>query len=42
MLNRIKELSTSISSRLVEIRRHIHAHPELSGEEYQTAAFIAG
>ena len=42
MLNRIKELSISISSRLVEIRRHIHAHPELSGEEYQTAAFIAG
>ncbi|MDB9459070.1 M20 family metallopeptidase [Dolichospermum circinale CS-545/17] len=42
MLNRIKELATSISSRLVEIRRHIHAHPELSGEEYQTAAFIAG
>ncbi|OBQ33044.1 MAG: hydrolase [Anabaena sp. CRKS33] len=31
-----------MSSRLVEIRRHIHAHPELSGEEYQTAAFIAG
>ena len=42
MLNRIKELSISILSRLVEIRRHIHAHPELSGEEYQTAAFIAG
>lgn len=42
MLNRIKELTISISSRLVEIRRHIHAHPELSGEEYQTAAFIAG
>ncbi|MDB9535244.1 M20 family metallopeptidase [Dolichospermum planctonicum CS-1226] len=42
MLNRIKELTVSISSRLVEIRRHIHAHPELSGEEYQTAAFIAG
>ena len=42
MLNRIKELTTSISPRLVEIRRHIHTHPELSGEEYQTAAFIAG
>jgi amidohydrolase len=27
---------------LVEIRRHIHAHPELSGQEYQTAAFVAG
>ncbi|MFM7406449.1 MAG: M20 family metallopeptidase [Cuspidothrix sp.] len=42
MLNRIKDLATSISPRLVEIRRHIHAHPELSGEEYQTAAFVAG
>jgi len=42
MLNRIKELTTNISPRLVEISRHIHAHPELSGEEYQTAAFVAG
>ena len=42
MLNRIKDLTTNISHRLVEIRRHIHAHPELSGEEYQTAAFVAG
>ncbi|MTJ14116.1 amidohydrolase [Anabaena sp. UHCC 0187] len=42
MLNRIKDLTTNIAPRLVEIRRHIHAHPELSGEEYQTAAFIAG
>jgi amidohydrolase len=42
MLNRIKELTTTIAPRLVEIRRHIHAHPELSGQEYQTAAFVAG
>ncbi|MTJ54316.1 amidohydrolase [Anabaena sp. UHCC 0253] len=42
MLNRIKDLTTTIAPRLVEIRRHIHAHPELSGQEYQTAAFIAG
>ena len=42
MLNRIKDLTTNISHRLVEIRRHIHAHPELSGQEYQTAAFVAG
>ena len=27
---------------LIEIRRHLHAHPELSGEEYQTAALVAG
>ena len=42
MLNRIKDLTTNIAPRLVEIRRHIHAHPELSGQEYQTAAFVAG
>ena len=27
---------------LIELRRHLHAHPELSGDEYQTAALIAG
>ncbi len=27
---------------LIEIRRHLHSHPELSGQEYQTAALIAG
>jgi amidohydrolase len=42
MLNRLKDLTTNIAPRLVEIRRHIHAHPELSGQEYQTAAFVAG
>jgi amidohydrolase len=42
MLSRIKELTESLAPRLIEIRRHIHAHPELSGEEYQTAAYVAG
>ena len=32
----------SISDELIEIRRHIHAHPELSGLENQTAIFISG
>lgn len=27
---------------LVELRRHIHRHPELSGHEQQTAALVAG
>ena len=27
---------------LIEFRRHLHAHPELSGEEHQTAALLAG
>ena len=27
---------------LIKLRHHLHAHPELSGQEYQTAALIAG
>ncbi|TFI53087.1 amidohydrolase [Mastigocladus laminosus UU774] len=42
MLSSIKDLATTIAPRLIEIRRHIHSHPELSGHEYQTAAFVAG
>ncbi|MEO3704651.1 M20 family metallopeptidase [Trichormus azollae] len=42
MLTRIKDLATNLAPRLLEIRRHIHSHPELSGQEYQTAAFVAG
>ncbi len=42
MLTRIKDLATKLAPRLIEIRRHIHSHPELSAQEYQTAAFVAG
>lgn len=42
MLTRIKDLATLLAPRLIEIRRHIHSHPELSGQEYQTAAYVAG
>ncbi|MEM9543829.1 MAG: M20 family metallopeptidase [Cyanobacteria bacterium P01_E01_bin.42] len=42
MLARIKTLAETLAPRLIEIRRHLHAHPELSGQEYQTAAYIAG
>tara|TARA_Y100001968_G_C19402656_1_gene741877 strand:- start:388 stop:1569 length:1182 start_codon:yes stop_codon:yes gene_type:complete len=27
---------------LIELRRHLHSHPELSGQENQTAALVAG
>ncbi len=27
---------------LIALRRHLHAHPELSGNEHQTAALVAG
>ncbi len=42
MLSTIKDLVRQLTPRLIEIRRHLHAHPELSGQEYQTAAYVAG
>ncbi len=42
MLSHIKDLAANLAPRLIEIRRHFHSHPELSGHEYQTAAYIAG
>ncbi len=27
---------------LIELRRHLHSHPELSGNEHQTAALVSG
>ena len=42
MLSEIKKTAENFAPRLIEIRRHIHAHPELSGEEHQTSAYIAG
>ncbi len=42
MLSTIQKIATKLSPRITEIRRHVHAHPELSGQEYQTAAYISG
>ncbi len=42
MLAEIKTLAENLLPRLIEIRRHLHAHPELSGQEHQTAAYVAG
>ncbi|MEM8808121.1 MAG: M20 family metallopeptidase [Cyanobacteria bacterium P01_G01_bin.38] len=42
MLSKIQTIAEKIAPRLIEIRRHIHSHPELSGQEYQTAAYAAG
>lgn len=42
MLTRIKDLAIKLAPRLIEIRRHIHSHPELSGQEQQTSAFVSG
>lgn len=42
MIDRIKSLSAEYADRLVEIRRHLHAHPELSFQEEQTARYVEG
>lgn len=39
--NRIKRLSRLYLKEFIEIRRHFHAHPELSGKEIQTADYIS-
>lgn len=41
MTDSIKALAKQIHPDLLRIRHHLHAHPELSYEEYQTAGFIA-
>ncbi len=40
MISQIKQLSEELFERLVAIRRHIHQHPELSFQEYNTSAYI--
>jgi amidohydrolase len=42
MLSEIKNIAETFAPRLIEIRRHLHANPELSGEEHQTSAYVAG
>ncbi|MBF2045967.1 MAG: amidohydrolase [Elainella sp. C42_A2020_010] len=42
MLSRIKDIASNLAPRLIEIRRHLHSNPELSGQEYKTAAYVAG
>ena len=36
MLSKIKDIATDLEPRLIEIRRHFHTYPELSGQEYKT------
>lgn len=40
MIDSIKQLSESLYKETVETRRHLHANPELSFEEYNTSAFV--
>lgn len=37
---RVKDLASRFAPDTIEIRRHIHAHPELSYKEFETAKFV--
>lgn len=41
LLEKIKNLSEQYSSEVVGMRRHLHANPELSYKEYNTAKYVA-
>ena len=41
LLQKIKTLSESYSQEVIALRRHLHAHPELSYMEHNTAQFVA-
>ncbi len=40
MTDRIKLLAAGLQPELLRIRRHLHAHPELSFQEFETARFV--
>lgn len=40
MIDKIKEIANRIFNEIVSYRHHIHQHPELSFEEYQTSAYV--
>jgi amidohydrolase len=41
LLEKIRSLAAEYSNEVVESRRHLHANPELSYQEYNTAKFVA-
>jgi amidohydrolase len=40
LIEEIRKQAGALSGTVIDIRRHLHAHPELSFKEYQTSAFI--
>lgn len=40
MIEQIKSISTQIFDEVVKHRRHLHAHPELSFQEFETSKYI--
>jgi metal-dependent amidase/aminoacylase/carboxypeptidase family protein len=41
LLEKIKSLSQAYCTEIVALRRHLHANPELSYQEYNTVKFVA-
>ncbi|MFZ5971551.1 MAG: M20 metallopeptidase family protein [Bacteroidota bacterium] len=41
LLNDIQQKSQAYSNQTVQLRRHLHAHPELSYQEHKTARYVA-
>jgi amidohydrolase len=41
LLESVKKLSNEYAKEVVAVRRHLHAHPELSYQEYNTARLVA-
>ncbi len=42
LLEKIQERAQAYAPDTLAIRRHLHAHPELSFQEHETAAYVAG
>lgn len=40
MQDRIKELAQKYAPEFIEVRHHLHAHPELSYQEFETSKFV--
>lgn len=40
LIEKIKELSAGYSDEFIQIRRHLHQHPELSYREFETSKFV--
>lgn len=40
MQEKIKELARNYAPEFIDIRRHLHAHPELSYQEFETSLFV--
>lgn len=41
LIEKIKSLSQAYSDHIIAVRRHLHAHPELSYKEYNTVKYVA-